>query len=83
MHWWLYCQLKTPVPIEQEADWEQDLVWTSWRRGKSFTPTGIHIPDRPVCIIVYTDSKIQAPSLSLKTNFTLLYKFSNYKVQIK
>jgi len=40
MHWWLYCQLKTPVPIEQEGAWEQDLVWTLWTRGKFLPLSG-------------------------------------------
>jgi len=33
-------QERTPVPIEFEAVWAPELVWTVWRRRYSFVPAG-------------------------------------------
>jgi len=27
-----------PIPIEKEAGWTLDSVWTFWRKGKSLAP---------------------------------------------
>ena len=35
------------VPIEYETGWAPKTVWTFWRTGRSFAPTGIRSPDRP------------------------------------
>jgi len=37
---------KNPVPIEWEARWVPELVWTFSRRGKSVAPGGFRTPDR-------------------------------------
>jgi hypothetical protein len=36
---------KSPVPIEQEAEWAPEPVWTFWRI-ENFAPTGIRPADR-------------------------------------
>jgi hypothetical protein len=41
-------------PIEYEAAWVPELVWTFWRREKFIAPTGIRTPDRPACDPVAT-----------------------------
>jgi hypothetical protein len=49
----LYLQERTPVPIEQEAGWATEVVWTFWRREKSLAHTGIWTPDSPpACSLV-------------------------------
>jgi len=35
---------KHPVPIEQEAGWASEPVWTD---AENLAPTGIRSPDRP------------------------------------
>jgi hypothetical protein len=42
--------------IEYDAQWTP--VWAFWRRGKSHTPTGIRIPDRPALIVVPTQTTL-------------------------
>jgi len=36
------------APVEQEAGWALDPVWTFWRREKSLAHAGIRCTDRPV-----------------------------------
>jgi hypothetical protein len=42
----------TPVPLELEAGWAPDTVWTFSKRGKFLVPDGIRNPDRPVRSLV-------------------------------
>jgi hypothetical protein len=40
----LYPGERTPVPIEQEAGWAPELVWTKRLEEKSFAPAGDRTP---------------------------------------
>jgi hypothetical protein len=33
----LYPRERTPAPVEQEAEWATEPVWTFWRQEKSFS----------------------------------------------
>jgi hypothetical protein len=50
--WLLYLWERTPVPIESEAGWAPELVWTFWRRKKSFACTVIQTPGHPAHRVV-------------------------------
>jgi hypothetical protein len=49
---------KPPAPIEQEAGWAAEPVWTTWRR-KFLTLPGLEL--RPLSRRRYTDYAIPAP----------------------
>ena len=38
---------KSPKPIEFEAGWDPEPVWTFWKRDKSRYPAGIRTANRP------------------------------------
>jgi hypothetical protein len=40
----LCLEKETPVPIEQEAEWVLEQVWTLWRREKSLAAAQNRIP---------------------------------------
>jgi hypothetical protein len=48
----LYSLQITAVPIEQEAGWAPELLWTVWKRETSFASARIPTLDRPERSIV-------------------------------
>jgi len=41
-HEWSPCQA-TPMPTEQEAEWEPELAWAFWSKEKSLALPGIKL----------------------------------------
>jgi hypothetical protein len=54
MIWPLFSWVIAIDPIEYEAAWVPEMVWTFWRREKFLAPTGIQTPDHPACDLVAT-----------------------------
>jgi hypothetical protein len=46
----IYSREGTPVPIEQEAVWATQPVWTFWPRGKVLARNGTRTPDRAAVV---------------------------------
>jgi hypothetical protein len=57
-------QENNPLPIEQEAEWAPEPVWTFWGRKKSLAPTTIQTLGHPACRLETIPNTLpQLPSL--------------------
>jgi hypothetical protein len=68
----------TPVPIQYEAGWAPEPVWTFWKREKPLDPTGTRTPDHSGCSLDATLStlpQLPIPAVSFKKTMQVYYLF--------